>query len=105
SLAGYLPVDNSNQVVMDFALKEIIPAMKQIPVIFGLSATDPIINLESYLIKIKESGFAGINNYPTIGLIDGDFRHVLEAEGSTYEKEVRSEERRVGKEGRSGWGG
>src|SRR5699024_8362731 len=85
SLAGYLPVDNSNQVVMDFALKEIIPAMKQIPVIFGLSATDPMINLESYLIKIKESGFAGINNYPTIGLIDGDFRDALEAEGITYE--------------------
>src|SRR5699024_1414557 len=50
SLAGYLPVNNSNQVVMDFALKEIIPAMKQIPVIFGLSATDPTINLESYQI-------------------------------------------------------
>lgn len=90
SLAGYLPVDNSNQVVMDFALKEIIPAMKQIPVIFGLSATDPMINLESYLIKIKESGFAGINNYPTIGLIDGDFRDALEAEGITYEKEVEA---------------
>src|SRR5699024_11544231 len=90
SLAGYLPVANSNDVVMNFASMEIIPAIKEIPVVFGLSATDPMINLENYIKIIKESGFAGINNYPTIGLIDGDCRDALEAEGITYEKEVEA---------------
>lgn len=90
SLAGYLPVANSNDVVMNFASREIIPAIKEIPVVFGLSATDPMINLENYIKIIKKKGFAGINNYPTIGLIDGDFRDALETQEITYEREVEA---------------
>lgn len=90
SLAGYLPVTSSNQVVMEFAFKELLPAMKHIPIIFGLSATDPGIGLEAYIKDIKARGFAGINNYPTMGLIDGQFREALEEEGMTYDLEVEA---------------
>ncbi|WP_182199981.1 phosphoenolpyruvate hydrolase family protein [Paraliobacillus salinarum] len=90
SLAGYLAIANSNQIVMDFARKEIIPAIKEIPTIFGLSATDPMIHLESYIKEIKENGFAGINNYPTIGLFDGEFRKGLESQGITFDREVQA---------------
>lgn len=88
SLAGFLPYANSNGVVMDFACKEIIPTIKKIPVCFGLCATDPTIELDSYIDLIQKKGFAGINNYPSIGLIDGLFREALEEQGITYEKEI-----------------
>src|SRR5690625_3602443 len=90
SLAGYLPITSSNQVVMEFASKELLPAMKHIPIIFGLSATDPGICLEVYIKNIKARGFAGVNNYPTMGLIDGQFREALEEEGMTYDLEVEA---------------
>ena len=87
SLAAFLPFTNSNDLVMNYALKEIIPSAK-VPVLFGLSATDPTINLQLYIKLIKEKGFSGINNYPTIGLIDGRFREALEEQGISYEQEV-----------------
>lgn len=87
SLAAFLPFTNSNDLVMNYALKEIIPSAK-VPVLFGLSATDPTINLQLYIKLIKEKGFSGINNYPTIGLIDGGFREALEEQGISYEQEV-----------------
>ncbi|MBY7144523.1 phosphoenolpyruvate hydrolase family protein [Virgibacillus sp. NKC19-3] len=90
SLAGYLPIASSNQVVMEFASKELLPTMKHIPIIFGLSATDPGIDLEDYIKDIKARGFAGVNNYPTIGLIGGQFREALEEEGITYAMEVEA---------------
>jgi len=90
SLAGFLPYANSNDVVMDFACKEIIPTIKKIPVCFGLCATDPTIELDSYIDFIQKKGFVGINNYPSIGLIDGLFREALEEQGITYEKEIEA---------------
>lgn len=57
SLAGYLPFENSNDLVMDFASKEIIPLVKDIPIIFGINATDPTKDLDVYIDKIKEKGF------------------------------------------------
>lgn len=90
SLAGFLPYANSNDVVMDFACKEIIPTIKKIPVCFGLCATDPTIELNSYIDLIQKKGFAGINNYPSIGLIDGLFREALEEQGITYDKEIEA---------------
>ncbi|MFC9539973.1 phosphoenolpyruvate hydrolase family protein [Lysinibacillus sp. NPDC056959] len=90
SLAGFLPYANSNDVVMGFACKEIIPTIKKIPVCFGLCATDPTIELDSYIDLIQKKGFAGINNYPSIGLIDGLFREALEEQGITYEKEIEA---------------
>lgn len=90
SLAGFLPYANCNNLVMDFGKKEIITVVKNIPVLFGLCATDPTIHLEEYIGKIKEAGFSGINNYPTIGMLDGVFREALEEEGMIFEQEVEA---------------
>lgn len=90
SLAGYLPFSNSNEVVMDFGSKEILPKSTNTPTIFGLCATDPTVNLERYIQSIRENGFHGINNYPTVGLIDGHFREALEERGISFDEEVRA---------------
>ncbi|MDW8801785.1 phosphoenolpyruvate hydrolase family protein [Clostridium sp. A1-XYC3] len=90
SLAGYLPFCNSNDMVMDFASKEIIPLVKEVPIIFGFNGTDPTIDMEDYIEKIKAMGFSGINNYPTVGIIDGKFREGLEEAGCCYSKEVEA---------------
>lgn len=90
SLAAYLPNSNSNKMVMEFGLRELLPRVKNIPVIFGLFASDPTIHLRKYIQQIKESGFAGINNYPTIGLIDGRYREALEDGKISYKQEVEA---------------
>ncbi|MEG0377823.1 MAG: phosphoenolpyruvate hydrolase family protein [Eubacterium sp.] len=88
SLGGLLPYANSNDMVYDFGVRELIPLVHDFPVIFGLNATDPTRDMRDYLGLIQQSGFIGINNYPTIGLIDGDFREALEQSGSTFDREV-----------------
>ena len=90
SMAGMMPYSNSNEMVLAFATKEIIPQIHEIPVIFGLCATDPTQDIEELIDKIIEQGFSGIINYPTVGLIDGKFREVLEEEGFSYQKEVEA---------------
>lgn len=90
SLAGFLPYANCNSLVMDFGKTEIITVVQNIPVLFGLCATDPTIHLEEYIGRIKKAGFSGINNYPTIGMIDGVFRDALEEEGVRFEQEVEA---------------
>lgn len=90
SIAGLLPFANCNQLVMEFGSREIIPAVKNIPVLFGLCATDPTIHLEKYIETIRENGFSGVNNYPSVGMIDGQFREALEEDGLTYEWEVEA---------------
>jgi len=90
SLAGFLSFEDSNGLVMNFGSREIMPLIKNIPLIFGLNATDPMINLETYIEYIESKGFDGINNWPTIGLIDGQFREALEEAGLTYEIEVEA---------------
>ncbi|QLY78182.1 phosphoenolpyruvate hydrolase family protein [Clostridium intestinale] len=90
SLAGFLPFSNSNDMVMDFASKEIIPLVKDIPIIFGVNAMDPTKEMSSYIDEIINAGFSGINNYPTVGLIDGIFREALEEEGFDYLNEVET---------------
>lgn len=89
SLAAYLPFSNSNDIVMDFGM-ELYLRTKEIPVIFGLFASDPSIDLMRYIKLIKEKGFAGINNYPTIGLIDGKYRQALEADDFSFRQEVEA---------------
>ena len=90
SLAGFLPFNNSNQMVMEFASKEIQPVIKKIPIFFGLNATDPTIDLERYIDQLKDRGFVGINNFPTVGLIDGQYREALEEMGFSYDLEVEA---------------
>ncbi|GGG03716.1 phosphoenolpyruvate hydrolase family protein [Paenibacillus aceti] len=90
SIAGLMPFANSNEMVLDFGSREILSVVRGRPVIFGLCATDPTIDLPSYLETIERSGFAGIINYPTLGLIDGKFREALEEEGISYLQEVEA---------------
>lgn len=90
SLAGFMPYANSNEMVMDFGSREILSVVRDAPVIFGLCGTDPTVQLPGYLDAIHGSGFAGIINYPTVGMIDGQFREALEEEGITYLQEVEA---------------
>lgn len=90
SIAGLLPLANCNQLVMEFGSREILPAVQNIPVFFGLCATDPTIDLDNYIEKIHSSGFSGINNYPSVGMIDGQFREAIEEEGLSYDREVEA---------------
>jgi predicted TIM-barrel enzyme/AraC-like DNA-binding protein len=90
SLAGWLAFANSNEMVMEFGLREIIPVARDIPVIFGLNATDPTIDLNRYIDQISGQGFSGINNFPTVGMLDGKFREALDEEGLSFEKEIEA---------------
>ncbi|MDN5332313.1 MAG: hypothetical protein PWP45_1538 [Tepidanaerobacteraceae bacterium] len=88
SLAGYLPYANANDMVISFGVSEIIPKVKNVPVIAGLCATDPKYSHEELLEKIKNYGFSGVVNYPTLSIIDGNFRLVAEEQGLGFENEV-----------------
>ena len=90
SLASFLCYANSNEVVMDFATRELIPLIQDVPVIFGLNGTDPTNHLYEYLQEIQKLGFAGINNFPSVGMIDGKFREELEERGGGYEREIEA---------------
>ncbi|MEL5939220.1 phosphoenolpyruvate hydrolase family protein [Tetragenococcus halophilus] len=90
SLGAYLPFANSNQLNLNTYQREIITRIKDIPVIFGLMATDPQIQLKNYIYNLKKKGIVGINNYPTIGLIDGQFREYLEENDLGFNKEVEA---------------
>ncbi len=90
SLAGYLPFSNSNDLVMSEAAREVLPISKKIPVIFGINASDPTKQMEDYIEQIKNIGFSGINNYPTVGLLDGQFREYLEENSLGYDKEIEA---------------
>ena len=87
SLAGLLPYGNANEVVKEMAY-EILPSVKKTPVLAGVCGTDPFMLRDSFLRELKTLGFAGIQNFPTVGLIDGVFRANLEETGMSYSLEV-----------------
>lgn len=68
--------------------KEVLPVVKHTPVIAGVCGTDPFLNVQHFLSKLRDLGFAGIQNFPTVGLIDGQFRANLEETGMSYDLEV-----------------
>lgn len=90
SMATFFCYDNNNESVMEMGKRELLPIIRDTPVLFGLLASDPFIHLYDYLKKIREAGFSGIVNYPTLAMIDGQFREGLEEEGNTYEQEVEA---------------
>ena len=90
SLASLLCYANSNSLVMDFGSRELLAAVPDTPVVFGLNATDPTIHLYEYLHQIKDAGFSGINNFPTVGLIDGKFSQALCDDGIDFEREIEA---------------
>ncbi|MDH3651231.1 MAG: phosphoenolpyruvate hydrolase family protein, partial [Saprospiraceae bacterium] len=73
SLAGILAYGNANEIVLEMA-REVLPVVKDTPVLAGVNATDPFIDHKKFLEHIKDLGFAGVQNFPTVGLIDGVFR-------------------------------
>lgn len=85
---AFMGYSNTNQLVLDFATKEVFPLAKDAPIICGIFMQDPCIHLYDYIKKIKEYGFSGIINYPTVSCIDGDFRNALENNNLGFEKEV-----------------
>ena len=87
SLAGLLAYGNANEIVVDMG-KEVLPVVKHTPVLAGVNGTDPFLNVDYFLKQLKDMGFAGIQNFPTVGLIDGVFRQNLEETGMSYQLEV-----------------
>ena len=87
SLAGLLAYGNANEVVVDMA-KEVLPVVKHTPVLAGVNGTDPFYQPEVFLPELQRLGFAGVQNFPTVGLIDGVFRQNLEETGMGYGPEV-----------------
>ena len=86
SLAGLLAYGNANDIVVEMA-KEVLPVVKKTPILAGVNGTDPFM-LESFLADLKHLGFSGVQNFPTVGLIDGNFRANLEETGMGYDLEV-----------------
>jgi predicted TIM-barrel enzyme len=88
SMAGYLSIADANAVTLELGKRDIIPIVKEAPVMAGLLGTDPTRDMGSFLDEIISAGFSGLLNCPTIALIDGNFRQVLEETGLTFDKEV-----------------
>lgn len=87
SLAGMLAYGDANQIVVEMA-REVLPVVKHTPVLAGVNGTDPFRVMDVFLDELKRIGFAGVQNFPTVGLIDGIFRANLEETGMSYGLEV-----------------
>jgi predicted TIM-barrel enzyme len=87
SLAGILAYGNANEIVREMA-HEVLPVVKKTPVLAGVNGTDPFCLFDPFLDELKRLGFAGVQNFPTVGLIDGLFRANLEESGMPYALEV-----------------
>ena len=89
SLAGLLSYGDANGIVVEMAA-EVLPVVKHTPVLAGINGTDPFRLMPVFLRQLKEMGFSGVQNFPTVGLIDGNFRANLEATGMGYALEVEA---------------
>ncbi len=87
SLSGLLAYGNANDIVMEMA-KEVLPVVKRTPVLAGVNGTDPFCHFDNFLDSLAAIGFSGVQNFPTVGLIDGVFRQNLEETGMSYALEV-----------------
>ena len=87
SLAGLMPFGDANAVVMEMA-NEVLPVARKTPVLAGVCGTDPMRLMDKFLAEVKAVGFAGVQNFPTVGLIDGVFRANLEETNMGYAKEI-----------------
>ena len=87
SLAGMLAYGNANEIVREMA-REVLPVTKKTPVLAGVNGTDPFCLFDPFLAELKRLGFVGVQNFPTVGLIDGLFRANLEETGMSYALEV-----------------
>ena len=87
SLAGLLPYGDANAIVMEMG-SEVLPVVDKTPVLAGVCGTDPFRMMPNFLRQVLDAGFAGVQNFPTVGLIDGTFRANLEETGMSYGLEV-----------------
>lgn len=87
SLAGMLPYGDANAIMMDMA-REVLPVVRHTPVLAGVCGTDPFRMMELFLRDVQRAGFAGVQNFPTVGLFEGTFRENLEATGMGFGLEV-----------------
>ena len=87
SCAGLLPYGDANQIVVDMA-EEVLPVVKHTPVLAGVCGTDPFRRMERFLPQIRDLGFSGVQNFPTVGLFDGNFRLCIEETGMSFDLEV-----------------
>src|SRR5205085_5169182 len=87
SLSGMMPFGDANQIVMDMA-REVLPVVQKTPVLAGVCGTDPFRIMKLFLRDVQAAGFSGVQNFPTVGLIDGLFRQNLEETGMGFGLEV-----------------
>src|SRR5262249_10480280 len=87
SLSGMMPYGDANQVVVDMA-REVLPVVQNTPVLAGVCGTDPFRLMKYFLRELQALGFSGVQNFPTVGLIDGTFRQGLEETGMGFGLEV-----------------
>lgn len=88
SLAGLLAYGDANAIVKEMGEREVLPVVRDVPVIAGVMGTDPLRSMDYLLAELDALGFSGINNFPTVGLIDGRFRMELERTGMGFGREV-----------------
>ncbi|HOP64869.1 MAG TPA: phosphoenolpyruvate hydrolase family protein [Spirochaetota bacterium] len=89
SLAGLMAYGNANDIVIEMA-REVIPVVKKTPVLAGINGTDPFVIWDEFFDRLEQLGFSGVQNFPTVGLIDGVFRANLEETGMGYDFEVEA---------------
>ena len=89
SLAGLMAYGDANGIVVEMAA-EVLPVVKNMAVLAGINGTDPFRMMKVFVRQLKEMGFDGVQNFPTVGLIDGDFRKNIEATGMGYDKEIEA---------------
>ena len=88
SLAGMLPIADANQMVYDMGRREVLPQVKEVPVIAGLNGVDPLRDMRIFLEDCSRIGFSGVHNFPTVAWFEGEFRKTLEGTGLGYDHEI-----------------
>ena len=88
SLSGWMAYGNANDISLELGERHILPIVKEAPVLCSINGTDPTKVMSVFLKRVREAGFSGINNFPTMGMVDGQFRAALEETGMSYDKEV-----------------
>ena len=86
SMMGMWPVSDANGLMFEYATREILPVVHEMPIMAGVNANDPTRDIPLFLDELLRVGIIAVNNFPTVGLVDGNFRKVLEQTGITFEK-------------------
>src|ERR1044071_7433568 len=88
SLAGMLPITDANELVYQMARREVLPRVKEVPVVAGVNGVDPLRDMRLFLEDLRRIGISGVHNFPTVGWFDGEFRRTLEETGLGYEQQL-----------------